>query len=220
MPKACGTTPPTGSPKRSTPSARASSWRPRWPSCATTWASYSSKRSDSTRHSASSIARWSSIRGCRDPPRARQHAAAPGVEPQQALAAFQRAVRCRPGFPEAHFSIYQAAQVLGNKSARARSTSAGRWRCQRIYFEPAAKQPATRRLLLLCVAGTWEANIPADYFSDPLTTDVWKYFLEDGEPERSAEGLPAYDLAFNLIAESDAALPALDRARRFLAIAG
>jgi hypothetical protein len=78
---------------------------------------------------------------------------------------------------------------------------------------PARVEPAHTTILELCIAGTFQANIPLDFILDRDRTTVHKLYLgEHPIPE-----LPPYDIVFNTIAEAPNATAALRAAQTFIA---
>jgi hypothetical protein len=66
---------------------------------------------------------------------------------------------------------------------------------------------------VLCAPGDWQANIPIDFIVDRAATTVHKLYLTGDDP---LPPLPHYDAVLNAIAESRAAVPYLEAARRFV----
>jgi hypothetical protein len=72
---------------------------------------------------------------------------------------------------------------------------------QRIYFLPAAQQPARLRLLLLMVAGDLSANTPLDCLLEDSDIDLIFYYVSPGDP--LALPLPKHDALLVAISEAD-----------------
>ncbi len=85
----------------------------------------------------------------------------------------------------------------------------------RIVTLPALTQPATATVLALTRVAPWEANTPLELVLDVEHTTLHRLYIDDADTELAADDLPAYDVLFNTIAESDKARPALALAQAF-----
>ncbi len=129
-----------------------------------------------------------------------------------ARTAYESAVRLSPGDDAANWGLFEVNQLLGDTAAALRHQRTAL--AQRSLRTVAALvQPARTTILELCVAGTFQANIPLDFILSPERTTVHKLYLGEHPIPR----LPPYDLVFNTIADAPDAGPALRAAESFIA---
>ena len=139
------------------------------------------------------------------------HALALRGDMPAARSAYERAVTLSPHDVDANWGLFEVAQVLGDNDAALHH--------QRIALAKRALrtidariQPPRTTILELCIAGTFQANIPLDFILDRDHITVHKLYVG----EHPIPKLPAYDLVFNTIAEASNAGPALSAARAFI----
>jgi tetratricopeptide (TPR) repeat protein len=129
-----------------------------------------------------------------------------------ARAAYAAVLRIDPQNFDANWGIFEVAQLLDdNPAALAHQRAALAVRS--LVSIPAKRQPARLTLLELCIAGSFQANVPLDFILDTEHVDVLKLYLG----EHPIPPLPPYDLVFNAIADAPNAGPALAAAERFIA---
>jgi hypothetical protein len=130
---------------------------------------------------------------------------------QAARGAYERALALAPRDFDAHWGLFEVTQLLEDNAAALHH--------QRLALQerslltiPARRTPPRTTILELCIAGTFQANIPLDFILDVERTTVHKLYLgEHPIPE-----LPPYDIVFNTIAEASNATQALEAARAFM----
>lgn len=132
---------------------------------------------------------------------------------EEAANEYRRAVALAPQDHDAHWGLFEVLQVLGDNAAAVRHQRAA-LAVRSLRSIPARVQPARTTLLELCIAGTFQANIPLDFILDADRTTVHKLYV--GEHPIPAE-LPPYDIVFNTIADAPNAGPALAAAEAFIA---
>ena len=122
-----------------------------------------------------------------------------------AISEHRRALAIDPESVASHLALYELLQITGERDAALEHQRRALEK-QRLFssFAPNEK----RRVLLLLAPGDWQANIPVDFLLDRATTSVHKLYLLDVERLRH-ERIPAYDVAWNIIAESPEAIPYL-----------
>ncbi len=125
---------------------------------------------------------------------------------------FEEALEIDPQWLPAHLGLYELLQIKGDLAGAVAHQRHALER-QQLYSWVAPNE--RRSVLVLCAPGDWQANVPVDFLFDRGTTSVHKLYLLD-EERLPDEGLPAYDVAFNAIAESEAALEYLKLARTFI----
>ncbi len=81
-------------------------------------------------------------------------------------------------------------------------------RMQRLYRQPAARQPALK-LLALMAPGDLMTNTPVEFLIERSDVALSTLYLPPDEP--LPEALPAHDVLFVAVSESDATRPLLDR---------
>ncbi|HTU83352.1 MAG TPA: tetratricopeptide repeat protein [Candidatus Acidoferrales bacterium] len=125
---------------------------------------------------------------------------------------FDDALGVDPQWLPAHLGLYELLQIKGDLAGAVAHLRRALER-QRLFSHVA---PAEQRsILVLCAPGDWQANVPVDFLFDRKTTSVHKLFLLD-QARLAGQSLPAYDVVFNAIAESDEAMPLLRLARNFI----
>jgi tetratricopeptide (TPR) repeat protein len=131
---------------------------------------------------------------------------------QASRSAYEDAVRLEPRDFAAHWGLFEVTQLLNDNAAALHH--------QRIALQerslvtiPARVQPPQTTILELCIAGTFQANIPLDFILDGDRTTVHKLYLG----EHPIPQLPPYDIVFNTIADAPNATPALEAAQAFIA---
>ncbi len=126
--------------------------------------------------------------------------------------AYEHALDVKPRDPDAHWGLFEVLQLLGDNESAVRHQRAALAEGS-LRSIPARVQPARTTLLELCIAGSFQANIPLDFILDVEHTTVHKLYLgEHPIPE-----LPPYDIVFNTIADAPDAGPALQAAQEFMA---
>ena len=127
--------------------------------------------------------------------------------------AFERVVALAPDFVPARWSLYELLQITGDTS-RALLHQQVALRHQQLFSRIAPAQ--ARRVLALMGPGDWQANVPVDLLFAPENTTLHKLYLLN-EPQVQSVRLPAHDVVFNCIGESDAARETLQLARALVA---
>ncbi len=128
-----------------------------------------------------------------------------------AIAEHRAALAIEPSIAS-HLALYELLQIAGDRDgALAHQRSA--LQTSRLFSHIASQEQ--RRVLCLCTAGDWQANIPVDFLFDRDTTTVHKLYLID-EHHTAFDAVPAYDVTWNTIAESPDAVSALALAQYFI----
>jgi tetratricopeptide (TPR) repeat protein len=144
--------------------------------------------------------------------RLQAHVAALQGDMPAARSAYTAATQVAPLDFAAHWGLFEVLQLLGDDAAalaHQRIALAQR----SLHTVAARRQPPRTTILELCIAGTFQANIPLDFIIDAEHTTVHKLYLgEHPIPE-----LPPYDVVFNTIADAPDAGPALSAAADFIA---
>ena len=123
-------------------------------------------------------------------------------------------LRRDPAARDAHLRLYEVEQMLGQpKAAIAHLRMA--LRTSRIVTLPATRQPPELTVLALSRVAPWEANTPLELIVDAERTTLHRYYIDDDDTQLADDALPAYDVLFNTIAESERARSALALAQRF-----
>jgi len=128
-----------------------------------------------------------------------------------AAAAYAQAVALAPRDADAHWGLFEVLQLLGDNAGALRHQRAALAE-RSLRSIPARRAPPRVTILELCIAGTFQANIPLDFILDAERTTVYKLYLG----EHSIPALPPYDLVFNTIADAPNAGPALAAAQAFI----
>jgi tetratricopeptide (TPR) repeat protein len=130
---------------------------------------------------------------------------------EAAAAAYTCAVELAPHDDAAHWGLYEVLQLLGDNERALRHQQAA-LALHPLRTIPARVGPPRLTILELCIAGTFQANIPLDFILDMDHTTVHKLYVgEFPLPE-----LPPYDVVFNTIADASNAGPALAAAQEFI----
>jgi tetratricopeptide (TPR) repeat protein len=126
--------------------------------------------------------------------------------------AAHRAVLAIQDNAASHLALYELLQITGDRP-QALAHQHAALQTTRL-FSHIAPNPA-RSILCLCAPGDWQANIPVDFLFDRETTTVHKLYLVD-LAHIDSDVVPAYDIVWNIIAESHEALPHLALANAFI----
>jgi tetratricopeptide (TPR) repeat protein len=125
---------------------------------------------------------------------------------------YERALTLAPRDFDAHWGLFEVNQLLDDNAAAIRHQQLAL--AERSVVSIAAHVlPARTTILELCVAGTFQANIPLDFILDQERTTVHKLYLG----EHPIPALPPYDLVFNMIADAPNVAGALTAAATFIA---
>ena len=118
-------------------------------------------------------------------------------------------LRRNPAARDAHVRLYEVEQMLGRPETAIEHLRLA-LQSARVITLPALHQPAQRTVLAITRVAPWEANTPLELILDVEHTTLHRYYIDDTDTALvGAEALPAYDVLFNTIAESDKARPAL-----------
>jgi hypothetical protein len=127
-------------------------------------------------------------------------------------AMYERAAALAPQDFAAHWGLFEVNQLLGDNDAALKHQALALAERSLVSIE-AQRRPASTTLLELCIAGTFQANIPLDFIMNRETVTVHKLYVGDHPiPE-----LPPYDIVFNTIADAPNADAALRAAETFIA---
>lgn len=129
-----------------------------------------------------------------------------------ARSAYENARALTPDDFTANWGLFEVTQLLDDNAAALRHQRIALRRRSLVSIE-ALEPPARTTILELCVAGTFQANIPLDFILDPRRTTVHKLYLG----EHPIPALPPYDLVFNTIADAPNVAGALDLAEKVIA---
>ena len=97
-------------------------------------------------------------------------------------------------------------QLVGERE-RAMTCQASALELERIYRHPTGEPPSLR-LLVLATAGDLMANTPLELMLEGRGVEITKVYVDQARPWPLA--LPAHDLAFMAVSESDPARPVLE----------
>jgi len=118
-------------------------------------------------------------------------------------------LRREPEHRDAHLRLYEIEQMLGTPAAAVAHLRAA-LRSSPIVVSPANRNEAGLRVLALTRVAPWEANVPLELVIDESRVALTRLYLDGTEPlDRVLPHVPAHDVLFNSIAESDDAQPAL-----------
>lgn len=131
----------------------------------------------------------------------------------ESAAAFERVVALEPDFVPARWALYELLQIVGD-TPRALVHQRAALDHQQLFSRIAPAQK--RSVLALMGPGDWQANVPVDMLFAPEGTTLHKLYLLDEQQVKTAR-LPAHDVVFNCIGESDAARETLRLAGALLA---
>lgn len=104
-----------------------------------------------------------------------------------------------------HIALYELLQITGERDEALRHQLAA-LKITRLFSHIAPHEQ--RRILCLCAPGDWQTNIPVDFLFDLQTTTVHKLYLLD-QNSATLEGVPPFDVMWNIIAESPHAIASL-----------
>jgi tetratricopeptide (TPR) repeat protein len=155
-----------------------------------------------------------------DPAHAPAHSGLAFVRSQQgdqpgAIDSFRAVVRLVPSDVQARMALWQLLQVAQQRDEALAHQAAALEHC-RLFSQPCTGTPRAS-ILVLKAPGDLQTNIPLDLLFDRQHYALHDLYMVDGHAPPPAEALPAYDLVFNAISESERALSALDAAERFIA---
>ena len=128
-------------------------------------------------------------------------------------AMYERAASLAPTDFAAHWGLFEVNQLLGDNAAALKNQALALAERSIVSIE-AQRRPASTTLLELCIAGTFQANIPLDFILNRDTVTVHKLYV--GEYP-IPQPLPPYDIVFNTIADAPNAGAALRAAQTFIA---
>ena len=139
-----------------------------------------------------------------------------GMRVDEAIAAFEGALRLEAENVAAHLGMYEALQVKGDR-ARALEHQKRALLQSRLFLDKPAP-PGAPTVLLVAIPGDWQANVPLEFFYGSMPFGVLKLYAEGTLPE--PRSLPAADVVFNAVAHSDAAEATLRALAEWLARVG
>jgi tetratricopeptide (TPR) repeat protein len=131
-----------------------------------------------------------------------------------AIAAFNRAIAIDPESIAAHFGLYEAFQIKGERE-RALEHQSRALAKQRLFLEKPAP-PGAPTVLLVAIPGDWQANVPLEFLYGSLNAGIIKMYVDDIDPLPPREILPKFDVIFNLVAHSEQSGPTLKVLERWL----
>jgi tetratricopeptide (TPR) repeat protein len=140
------------------------------------------------------------------------HALALRGDMSGAREAFRGAVRLAPHDFDANWGLFEVNQLLDDNASALRHQQIALAK-RSLLSIPARVQPAHMTILEVCVAGTFQANIPLDFLFDRDRFSVHKLYLG----EHPVPPLPPYDIVFNTIADAPDVAGALAAAQLFIA---
>jgi glutathione synthase/RimK-type ligase-like ATP-grasp enzyme len=123
-------------------------------------------------------------------------------------------LRRDPASRNAHLRLYEVEQMLGQPAAGIAHLRLA-LQSSRVVTLPALTAPAELTVLAISRVAQWEANTPLELIIDTQRTTLHRYYIDDGDTELPPGGLPAYDVLFNAIGESERAANALQLAALF-----
>jgi len=126
--------------------------------------------------------------------------------------AYEHALTYAPLDFDANWGLFEVDQLLEDSAAALHHQQIALAQRSLLTFE-ARVRPAKTTILELCIAGTFQANIPLDFILDRERITVHKLYLG----EHPVPPLPPYDIVFNTIADAPNASPALAAAASFIA---
>ena len=129
---------------------------------------------------------------------------------------FERTLEHAPQFVPAHLAMYELAQIRGE---RLRAIEHQRIALQHQQLFSEISPTPKRRVLALMAPGDWQANVPVDFLFNRADTTLHKLYVLNAEQLAAVE-LPAYDVIFNAIAESDESARTLELCAQFIAAQG
>ncbi len=126
--------------------------------------------------------------------------------------AYERALTFAPHDFDANWGLFEVNQLLDDQVAALNHQRIALQQRSLLSFE-ARVVPARFTILELCIAGSFQANIPLDFILNRDSITVHKLYLgHDALP-----ALPPYDIVFNTIADAPNAGRALAAAELFIA---
>jgi tetratricopeptide (TPR) repeat protein len=125
---------------------------------------------------------------------------------------YERAAVLEPHDFAAHWGLFEVNQLLGDNDAALQHQALALAERSIVSIE-ARQAPARLTIVELCIAGTFQANIPLDFILDADHTTVHKVYVG----EHPIPPLPAYDIVFNTIGDAPNADKALRAAETFIA---
>ncbi len=126
--------------------------------------------------------------------------------------AYESAIVLEPENFDANWGLFEVTQLLDDNVAALHHQRIALAQRSLVSMH-ALVQPARTTILELCIAGTFQANIPLDFILDREHTTVHKLYLG----EHAIRELPPYDIVFNTIADAPNAHAALRAAKLFIA---
>jgi tetratricopeptide (TPR) repeat protein len=128
-----------------------------------------------------------------------------------ARSAYEAALTLEADDFAANWGLFEVCQLLDDNAAALHHQRIALAQRPLVSIE-AKRPPAQTTILELCVAGTFQANIPLDFLLDLERTTVHKLYVS----EHPIPALPAYDLVFNTIADAPNVAGALAAAAEFI----
>ncbi len=123
-------------------------------------------------------------------------------------------LRRDPTARDAHLRLYEVEQMLGQPAAGIAHLRLA-LQTSRVVTLPALEVPAKLTVLALSRVAQWEANTPLELIVDTRYTTLHRYYIDDGDAHLPPGAVPAYDVLFNSIGESEKAASALKLAALF-----
>lgn len=141
-----------------------------------------------------------------------------GMRVDEAIAAFERALRIDADNIAANLGLYEAFQVKGDKE-RAVEHQRRAIAVQRLFLDKPAP-PGAPTVLLVAIPGDWQANVPLEFLYPFLSLGFIKLFVDTKQHLPNPRQLPPFDVAFNAIAYSEESPEVLQRVRYWLPLLG
>ncbi len=123
-------------------------------------------------------------------------------------------LRRDPAARDAHLRLYEVEQMLGQPAAAIAHLRLA-LQSSRVVTLPALAAPAELTVLAISRIAQWEANTPLELIIDTQHTTLHRYYIDDGDTQLPPGDVPAYDVLFNTIGESERAASALKLAGLF-----
>lgn len=127
----------------------------------------------------------------------------------RALACYRIAAADDPKRLDAHLAIFELAQIAGDRDA-ALAHQREALAIRRTFTDEATTQPARRRVLVIKTPGDWQANLPVEYVLNRETNTIHTWFADAAELANPSSPVPDHDIIFNVVAETEEAIPVLD----------
>lgn len=138
------------------------------------------------------------------------------VDPRALRAIAYGLLRSDPDARDPHLRLYEVEQILGEPASALDHLRAA-VRRSRVVTTPARIPEQAVSLLALTRVALWEANLPLELIVDEDHTTVHRLYIADEDDDLIfRHALPAYDVIFNTIAESERAQPVLRLAQRLV----